>query len=100
MRRGFLAKALSEEAGLCGLVIVEALLVLERAGEAEQLARKIVHEFTIASLSARAITALSYLTEAIVARKASASMAHEVHEYILSLRTRPEREFTMGQMPA
>ena len=97
VRRGFLSNALSEEAGLCGLVIVEALLVLERAGEAEQLARKIVHEFTIAALNTRAITALSYLTEAIVARKASASMAHEVHEYILSLRTRPEREFIMGQ---
>lgn len=100
VRRGFLRNALAEEAGLCGLDIVEALLTLDRAGEAEQLARKIVHEFTTASLGARAITALSYLTEAITARRASASMAHEVHQYILSLRTEPEREFRMGPLPA
>jgi tetratricopeptide (TPR) repeat protein len=100
VRRGFLRSTLAEEAGLCGLHIVEALLVLDRAGEAEQLARKIVHEFTHAALSARAITALSYLTEAIMAKKASAAMAHEVHEYILSLRTEPEREFGMGQVSA
>jgi tetratricopeptide (TPR) repeat protein len=97
VRRGFLQNALAEEAGLCGLLIVEALLVLERAGQAEQLARKIVHEFTTARLSARAITALSYLAEAIIARKATAPMVQEVHQYILSLRTEPEREFTMGQ---
>jgi tetratricopeptide (TPR) repeat protein len=94
VRREFLRNSLAEEAGLCGLEIVEALLVLERAGEAEQLARKIVHEFTTAALSTRAITALSYLSEAITTQRASASMAHEVHEYILSLRTEPEREFS------
>lgn len=97
VRRGFLSNGLAEEAGLCGLQIVEALLVLERAGEAEQLARKIVHEFVTAALSTRAITALSYLSEAITARKAPASLAHVVREYILSLRTQPEREFNLGQ---
>lgn len=96
VRRGFLSNGLAEEAGLCGLEIVEALLVLERAGEAEQLARKIVHEFATAALSTRAVTALSYLSEAIIARKASPSLAHDVREYILSLRTQPEREFSIA----
>jgi len=95
VRREFIRSSLAEEAGICGLEIVEGLLVLGRAAEAENLARKIVHEFTSAKLNTRAITALSYLTEAIVAKRASATMAHDVREYIVSLRTSPEREFTM-----
>lgn len=98
VRRDFLRNALIEEAGLCGLDIVEALLVLKRAGEAEQLSRKIVHEFSRIALNRRVLTALSYLSEAIAAKRASASMAHEVHEYILSLRETPEREFVEQPM--
>jgi len=93
--REFIRSSLAEEAGLCGLEIVEGLLLLGRTAEAENLARKLVHEFTNAKLSTRAITALSYLTEAIVAKRASATTAHDVREYIVSLRTSPEREFTM-----
>jgi hypothetical protein len=95
IRREFLRNGLAEEAGLCGLEIVEALLVQNRASAAEGLARTIVHEFTNASLNTRAIMALSYLTEAIAAKKASAAMANHVREYIVSLQTSPEREFTM-----
>jgi len=95
VRREFIRNSLAEEAGICGLDVVEGLLVLGRGAEAVNLARKIVHEFTNAKLNTRAITALSYLTEAIVAKRASATMAHDVREYIISLRTSPEREFTM-----
>ena len=38
------------------------------------------------------MTALGYLSEAIATRQASAKMAAEVREYVLSLRTTPERE--------
>lgn len=93
VRRDFLHHSLTEEAGLCGLDIVETLLLLDRAGEAEILARKIVREFTAAALNTRAITALGYLTEAIATRSASARMVTHVREYVLSLRTTPEREF-------
>lgn len=61
VRRGFLRNAMPEEAGIAGLEIVEALLVLGRTSEAETLARKLVREFIAANLSARAITALGYL---------------------------------------
>jgi tetratricopeptide (TPR) repeat protein len=95
IRRDFLRNSLIEEAGICGLEITEALLVLERAAEAENLARKIVDEFVNASLNTRAVTALGYLTEAIAARKASASLVNDVREYVLSLRSSPEREFNL-----
>lgn len=93
IRADFLRNSLVEEAGLCGLEIVEAHLVRGNAAEAEALARQIITEFTAASLNRRAINALGYLTEAIAARKASQQMVTHVREYIVSLRTSPEREF-------
>lgn len=97
IRREFLRNGLTEEAGICGLEIVEGMLVLGRTSAAETLAYKIVGEFTIAGLSGRAIGALGYLTEAITANRASATLVTEVREYIVSLRTSPERDF---QRPA
>lgn len=65
VRRDFLRSSMPEEAGIAGLEIVEALLILGRTSAAETLARKLVREFTAAHLSSRAITALGYLSEAI-----------------------------------
>ena len=96
IRREFLRNGMHEEAGLCGLEIVEALLLLQRASEAETLARKIVGEFTVAHLSNRAITALGYLAEAIAARSARPALVSDVREYIVSLRTKPERDFRLA----
>jgi tetratricopeptide (TPR) repeat protein len=91
-RNRFLLHGVVEEAGLCGLEIVEATLGTA-AAEAEALAREIVAEFNAARLSTRAITALGYLTEAIAARRASGEMVAGVRDYIRSLRRHPEREF-------
>lgn len=93
VRRRFHALSMPEEAGLCGLDMVEALLSVSRFKEAEGLARSLVREFVAAQLNTRAITALGYLTEAIGARKASPRLAVDVREYIVSLRTEPERDF-------
>jgi tetratricopeptide (TPR) repeat protein len=100
IRRSFLSRGMHEEAGLSGLEIVEAYLVLNHASQAETLARKLVGEFTLAGLSKRAITALGYLTEAIAAKKAEPSLAAEVREYIVSLRTNPERDFPRLRLTA
>ena len=93
VRREFLEHGLTEEAGICGLEIVEGLILLGRASAAEKLARRLVSEFTAAGLNARAIGALGYLTEAIMSSRASATLVTEVREYIVSLRTSPERDF-------
>lgn len=93
IRDEFLRHELVEEAGLCGLDMVEGLLATDAAVQAETLARRIVHEFTTARLNERALTALGYLSEAIAARSASVPMVESVREYIHSLRTMPEREF-------
>lgn len=91
-RHRFLTLGVIEEAGLCGLDLVGATLATAPA-EAEALAREIVAEFNAARLSARAITALGYLTEAIAARNASERMVADVRDYIRSLRRHPERQF-------
>lgn len=92
-RATFLRNGMAEEAGLCGLDIVEGLLLRNRYTEAEAQARQIISEFTAASLNTRAISALGYLSEAIASKKASASLVIGVRDYIVSLRTTPEREF-------
>lgn len=68
VRLDFLRQSMHEEAGICGLEMIQALLLLDRPGEAETLARTVISEFTVAGLSARAITALDYLSKAIAAR--------------------------------
>ena len=94
VRREFLRDGLTEEAGICGLEIVQGLLILTDSAQAETLARTIFLEFSTAGLSKRAIEALAHLTEAITARKASATLVTHVRDYIVSLRTDPERDFT------
>jgi tetratricopeptide (TPR) repeat protein len=93
IRREFLRSSMPEEAGIAGLEIVEALLSLGNTAHAETLARKLVQEFTTAKLNTRAVTALGYLTEAIAAKTAKAPLVTQVREYIVSLRTAPERDF-------
>lgn len=93
IRNRFLRQSLTEEAGICALEIVEALLLRGSTADAEVLARQVITDFTTAALNARAITALGYLQEAIAARRASTSTVSDVREYIVSLRTSPEREF-------
>ena len=93
VREEFLRHNLVEEAGLCGLDIVEAHLARGAAIEAEAFARQIVREFTAARLNARAITALGYLSEAITARKASEATVRDVGRFIRALRANPELEF-------
>lgn len=96
IRADFLRHRMTEEAGLCGLEIVEALLIRGDVTEAEALARQIIDEFTAASLNKRAISALGYLSEAIASRKASTDMVTTIRDYIVSLRTSPEREFVFA----
>lgn len=96
IRRQFLGYGLQEEAGLAGLEIVEGLLGLENDSAAETLARKIVREFELAGLNKRAVQALRVLTEILENRTASIGNVRQIHEYIVSLRTNPERDFNLS----
>jgi tetratricopeptide (TPR) repeat protein len=93
VRQQFLNHNLVEEAGICGLDIVEAHLSRGATIEAEAFAWQIVREFTAAHLNSRAITALGYLSEAIGARKASTATVDNVRHFIRNLRKQPDSEF-------
>lgn len=93
VRSDLARRGVVEEAGIAGLDIVEALLAVEKAAEAETLARDIIGEFTAARLSSRAISALGFLREAIEARRATGATVDHVRDYITSLRKHPERVF-------
>jgi tetratricopeptide (TPR) repeat protein len=98
IRLHFLKHSLAEEAGICGLDIVEALLGLRKPEEAETLARTVMNEFLAAKLNDRAVTALGYLANFIASEKALPRTATLVRNYVLSLRTAPEREFPIVQL--
>jgi tetratricopeptide (TPR) repeat protein len=92
-RQRFLAATLVEEAGLSGLGIVEAQLMLGATADAAILAENIVREFTAAGLSRRAVAALAYLKEAIATSNATAEDVRGVRTYLRDLRDDPARVF-------
>lgn len=96
VRRRFLRLDLIEEAGIYGLDAVEALLTLGDSGRATRLAGEIVHQFTNARLSERAVSAVAYLREAVSAHRATAATAQSVRKYVLDLRTNPNLEFAVN----
>jgi len=95
VRRDFLSHRMVEEAGLCALESVDALLRSNLPEAAESTARAVLQEFTSAGLDKRAISALGYLSEAIAAKQATSSDITTVAEYIVSLRTNPERDLRL-----
>jgi tetratricopeptide (TPR) repeat protein len=92
-RHAFLDHGLIEEAGLCGLEIVEARLIQSDRAAAQSLSAQIVSEFVSAKLSRRAITALAYLQDLVAATTATAETARNVRNYITALRVDPNCEF-------
>jgi tetratricopeptide (TPR) repeat protein len=92
-RAKFLSHGLVEEAGLCGLEVVELLLERDEASQAVELSREIVHEFAAAELSHRAVGALQHLQSAIEARRASRATVRSIAEYLEALRQNPDVEF-------
>ncbi len=95
LKADLLSENLVEEAGLCDLEIVDALLRDNKPEEAEAVARQVVQDFTDAGLNKRAIEAVGYLSEAVAAKEANTAMITEIGDYILSLRSNPERELRL-----
>lgn len=87
---------MTEEAGLCGLDLIEARLIRGEAAEAKRLATRLVREFVAASLNRRAIAALAYLNEAIAADDTPTETVRSIAAYISKLRVDPTREFCIN----
>jgi tetratricopeptide (TPR) repeat protein len=92
-RRLFLMHGFMEDAGICGLFVVEAFLSNGASDDAMGLAREIAEQFEDAGLNQRAASAVHYLREAIAARNASVETVRHVRSYIDELKEQPQREF-------
>lgn len=73
------------EAGLVALDLVEGLLASSKADEAAVICRYLAERFTACGMSSNAITALSYLREAMAAGKATPVLAKHVRIYLAEL---------------
>jgi tetratricopeptide (TPR) repeat protein len=81
------------DAGLVALEIAEALLVIGEVDEVPAICRDVIAQFTRAGMASRAITALSFLREAVAIGQANASLIRHVHAFLRELPNEQPRLF-------
>jgi hypothetical protein len=83
--REFDAFDMTADAALVALNLSEALLVLGEPAEVPAICREIVARFTRAGMMSRAMTALSFLREAIALGEATPSLIRHVYAFLRKL---------------
>jgi tetratricopeptide (TPR) repeat protein len=84
-RQAFTGIHMPEEAGLCALRLIEAMVERGQTDEARTLAASVVEEFTAAALDARAIEAVVRLRASLDADGATAEAVRTAHALVQSL---------------
>jgi hypothetical protein len=85
------------DGALAGLKLAETLLMLDEPAEVPAICRAILDEFTRAGMMTPAVSALSFLREAVAMGKDNATTAaiiRHVHDFLQDLPTHPARTFT------
>jgi tetratricopeptide (TPR) repeat protein len=88
VRRMFLGLDMTEEAGIAGLELVEALLALGEQGLAQGIVEDVLREFQHAGVSERAATALAYLLKIVATERGREAVRH-VQTYVEALQREP-----------
>jgi tetratricopeptide (TPR) repeat protein len=83
--RAFEQVGMELEAALVGLEIAEALLATGESEEVPSICRAILDRFVSEGMTSRAITALSFLREAVAAEKASPDLVRTIHSFLRAL---------------
>ena len=91
--REFEELELIADAGLVALELAEALLTMNEADEVPAICRDLIALFTRAGMTSRAITALSFLREAVALGHASTSLVRHVHAFLRELPAEQPRLF-------
>ncbi|HUR82755.1 MAG TPA: hypothetical protein VM733_18490 [Thermoanaerobaculia bacterium] len=81
------------DAGLVALELAEALLAVGQNDEVPTICRDVIAQFTRAGMASRAITALSFLREAVAIGQASPSIVRHVHAFLRQLPAEQPRLF-------
>lgn len=81
------------DAGLVALELAESLLVLGQSDEVPSICRDVIGQFTRAGMASRALTALSFLREAVAMGQASPSLVQHVSAFLRKLPAEQPRLF-------
>lgn len=81
------------DAGLVALELAEALVTTNQASEVPAICRDVIAQFTRAGMASRAITALSFLREAVAIGQVSTSIVRHVHAFLRQLPAEQPRLF-------
>ncbi|HEV7764736.1 MAG TPA: tetratricopeptide repeat protein [Thermoanaerobaculia bacterium] len=81
------------ESGLVALELAESLLVLGRSEEVPAICRDVIGQFTRAGMASRALTALSFLREAVAMGQGSPSLVQHVSAFLRQLPAEQPRLF-------
>ena len=81
------------DAGLVALELAEALVTTNQTSEVAAICRDVIAQFTRAGMASRAITALSFLREAVAIGQASTSIVRHVHAFLRQLPAEQPRLF-------
>ena len=92
--RGLTELQLADDAALVGLKVAEVLLMLDQPAEVPAICRTLLDHFTGSRSKSAAVSALSYLREAVAAGKAKPSLVSDIHDFIRDLPRRPRHPYT------
>lgn len=84
---------MTADAGLVALELAEALLVVRQPDEVPAICREVITQFTRAGMASRALTALSFLREAVAIGQASPDLVRHVHSFLRKLPAEQPRLF-------
>lgn len=73
------------DAGLAALQLAEAMLLIGDGSEVAAICRDLIARFTAAGMTSRAITALSFLREAVAIGQATPSLVRHVYDFMREL---------------
>lgn len=89
----FAQLGMETDAALTALELAEVLLATEQAEEVPLICRKLLDHFTHNDMTSRAVTALSFLREALAMRQATPSLVRHVADFIRELPAHPTLSF-------
>lgn len=95
--RGLTDLQMAADGALAGLKLAETLLMLDEPAEVPSICRAILDEFTRAGMMTPAVSALSFLREAVAMDKDNATtvaIIRHVHDFLQDLPKHPARAFT------
>jgi tetratricopeptide (TPR) repeat protein len=92
-REVFERSEMPEETGMCGALMMEAMLLRGNDAQARSIAGELASQLRGTRVSRQALEAINYVDHAIEAHDDALAAVRHVHEYFETLLTDPDRQF-------